>query len=654
MGNIDSIPVISQVKSLFQVMSGDVDGARHTAEKFAETGIIASQMTSLIHVMNGDEEAARETQKKFGKSMESLADSVPVVGHIKGSIHHIVGQKEKGNSVFKSASGSFLTIPAAVAGTIVGGPAGGAAAAVVASQAYDGIVTGIDTAVNGQREDGRPRYYGSWDTWDKMGRGETTAGDEFDLLAGIGFDALGGATGAKVGKGLRGFARAVGREIGDSIPGSNVFNRFRRPRCKRDNEYHLSHEEAGFAGTHLKLEGGMSEIINSNWQNMSIADNLSSVISLFVILKLVLWNDKNGRNYSKELCSYSTTIEEDIRVCQLVLLNNIRRLENKLHDQSENEIFTFVLNPEVPFEISNSSTILIKTVTSLYGILSSIGMHKHIGTTWAEEVCFFENPKAYKSCEKNLTDGLSTTNGKAFHLGEKRKRRQTCRAKSRSKINKENTNKSNVDLYKNLKRKDRIKPNHDANHVPAASIFKEFGIKPRNLPAHNIPQGLHQKQMTRVGTSKSSNIAKTLRDYESRLLKAKKLDQALELDFIAGYGRANADFAKNGFRPALVKYSKDLNKIVDLWDDIIKTNPETYGQFIEFNPRSKLQKVKEIINEDIKKYKEIEAEGLTGNTDWRKKWIEYTERRYLKIIKDNNLEINGKINIDAVDILQGK
>ncbi|CAC5357924.1 unnamed protein product [Mytilus coruscus] len=217
---------------------------------------------------------------------------MPMVGHIKGSIHHIVGQKEKGNSAFKSASGSFLTIPAAVAGTLVAGPAGGAAAAVVASQAYDGIVTGIDTAVNGQRKDGRPRYYGSWDTWDKMGRGETTSGDEFDLLAGIVFDSLGGATGAKIGKGFRGYAKAVGRGIGDSIPGSNVVNRFRRPRCKRDSEYHLSHEEARFAGTHLKLDGGMTEIINSNWKNMSIADNLSSVISLFVILKLVLWNDK--------------------------------------------------------------------------------------------------------------------------------------------------------------------------------------------------------------------------------------------------------------------------------------------------------------------------------------------------------------------------
>lgn len=544
MGNIDSLPVISQVKSLVQVMSGDVDGARHTAENFANTGIVVSQITSLVHVMNGDDEAARETQKHFGKSMESFADSMPAVGHIKGSIHHGLGQTEKGNSAFKSASGSLLTIPAVVAGTIVGGPAGGAAAAVVAGQAYDGIVTGIDTAVNGQRKDGRPRYYGSWDTWDKMGRGETSSGDTFDLLAGMGLDALGGATGVKVGKGFRGYAKAVGREIGDSIPGSNIVNRFRRPRCKRDSEYHLSHEEAQFAGTNLKLEGGMTDIINANWQNMSIAENLSSVISLFVILKLVLWNDKNGRKYSKELCSYSTTTEEDIHICQLVLLNNIRRLENKLHDQSENEIFTFVLNPEVPIEINNSTTILIKTVTSLYGILSSIGMHKHIGTTWAEEVCFFENPKAYKSCEKNLTNGLSTTNGKAFHLGEKRKRRQTCGVKSRSKINKENTNKSNVDLYKNLKRKDRTKPNHDANHVPAASIFKEFGIKPRNLPAHNIPRDLHQKQMTRVGTSKSSNIAQTLREYERRLLKAKKLDQALELDFIVSYGRANADFAK--------------------------------------------------------------------------------------------------------------
>ncbi|CAC5364492.1 unnamed protein product [Mytilus coruscus] len=656
MGNIDSIPLISQTKSLFQVMTGDVDGALQTAENFAETGIIGSQLTSLVHIIDGNEEAARETQQKFGKSMESLADSIPVVGHIKGAIHYDLGQTEKGDSVFKSASGSLLTIPAAVAGTLVDGPAGGAAAAVLASKAYDGIVTGIDTAVNG---------HAKMEDLAIMAHG----------IPGTGFDAVGGATGVKVGRGVGGYFKAVGREIGDSIPGSSVVKRIGKPRCKRDIEYHLSHEEAKFAGTHLKLEGGMTEIINANWQNMSIADNLSSVISLFVILKLVLWNDKNGRNYSRELCSYSTTTEEDIRICQLALLNNIRRLENKLHDQSEQEIFTFVLNPDVPFEISNSSTILIKTVTSLYGILSSIGMNNHIGVTWAEEVCFFENPRAYKSCEDNLSKGLSTINGKAFHLGEKRKRRATCNLMSNSKINKEtpnklnvpkktekaknknNPSKSNVDLYKKLRKKDRREPNHDANHVPAASAFKDFNINPRDLPAHHIPRPLHQKQMTKVGTSKSSNIAKTLRHYESELLKMKRLDQALELDFIASYGRANVDYAKGGFRPALVKYRKDLKQLADSWSDIIQNNPEKFGRFIEAYPRFKLEKVKKSIDAHIKKYKEFENEGLKGNKDWQKNWIEYTEQKYKELITSNNLEkmhTIDTINLPEKDYLHGK
>lgn len=185
MGNTDSIPVISQTKSIFQVITGDIEGASQTLKNFAETGIIASQITSFIHVARGDYEAARKTQIKFEKGMESLADSIPVAGHVKGIIHYALGENEKGDAAMKSASGTALTAAAGAAGFIAGGPVGGAAAAVAASQAYDGLVTGIDTAVNGDREDGRPRYHGSWDTFDKIGRGEASSGDVFDLATGL-------------------------------------------------------------------------------------------------------------------------------------------------------------------------------------------------------------------------------------------------------------------------------------------------------------------------------------------------------------------------------------------------------------------------------------------------------------------------------------
>ena len=49
MGNIDSIPVVSQAKSLVQVIGGDERGALKTQENFQRTGPIASQINSLVH-----------------------------------------------------------------------------------------------------------------------------------------------------------------------------------------------------------------------------------------------------------------------------------------------------------------------------------------------------------------------------------------------------------------------------------------------------------------------------------------------------------------------------------------------------------------------------------------------------------------------------
>ena len=44
MGNTDSLPVVSQVKSLVQVIAGDEEAAKKTQENFIRTGIIASQV----------------------------------------------------------------------------------------------------------------------------------------------------------------------------------------------------------------------------------------------------------------------------------------------------------------------------------------------------------------------------------------------------------------------------------------------------------------------------------------------------------------------------------------------------------------------------------------------------------------------------------
>lgn len=44
MGSINSIPVLSQLKSLVQAIGGDLEGARKTQEDFAEKGILVAQV----------------------------------------------------------------------------------------------------------------------------------------------------------------------------------------------------------------------------------------------------------------------------------------------------------------------------------------------------------------------------------------------------------------------------------------------------------------------------------------------------------------------------------------------------------------------------------------------------------------------------------
>ena len=56
MGNINSIPVVSQIKSLVQFASGDEAGAKKTQEEFARKGIIVSQvilsvLTSSVQIL---------------------------------------------------------------------------------------------------------------------------------------------------------------------------------------------------------------------------------------------------------------------------------------------------------------------------------------------------------------------------------------------------------------------------------------------------------------------------------------------------------------------------------------------------------------------------------------------------------------------------
>ncbi|KAG1657684.1 hypothetical protein FOA52_011961 [Chlamydomonas sp. UWO 241] len=65
MAPVDIIPVVSQAKSLIQVVGGDVAGAKATQQIFSKRCIIVSQARSAFEAATGRRKDAAETQREF-------------------------------------------------------------------------------------------------------------------------------------------------------------------------------------------------------------------------------------------------------------------------------------------------------------------------------------------------------------------------------------------------------------------------------------------------------------------------------------------------------------------------------------------------------------------------------------------------------------
>lgn len=161
---MDWIPGISQIKSTFQLITGDFEGAAQTQENFIKTCPVVSQLTSVVQSISGDEKGARETQKAFLNTVNGVANGIPVVGHVKGVVHYACGDKDGGDQAMKSSSRSvgkelisiFFyycslnlieykkgVVGGGIGGFFVAGPAGAIFGGIAGGSAMDGITTGL-------------------------------------------------------------------------------------------------------------------------------------------------------------------------------------------------------------------------------------------------------------------------------------------------------------------------------------------------------------------------------------------------------------------------------------------------------------------------------------------------------------------------------
>ncbi|MGH0141274.1 UNVERIFIED_CONTAM: hypothetical protein FKN15_077998 [Acipenser sinensis] len=182
---MDAIPVLSQLKSFVQWVAGDSEGAEETQANFLQRCPVVAQGTSAVQAIMGDQEGARQTQIEFLKGLNDKVDSVPVVGHVKGTVHYICGDKKGGDKAMKAASHTAGVIGGGVGGFLVGGPAGAVVLGAAGGALMDGAITIGDSAVNG--ENAKP--YGFVDNVVRIVDDPTNGGNYVDLIGATVLDA---------------------------------------------------------------------------------------------------------------------------------------------------------------------------------------------------------------------------------------------------------------------------------------------------------------------------------------------------------------------------------------------------------------------------------------------------------------------------------
>ena len=90
MGNENSVPLVSQFKSLTQAMNGDLEGARQTQIDFIRRAPVVSQLNSMGQAMMGDNDEALRIQQEFAEHNQG----VPVLGHMIAAGYAACGQEE--------------------------------------------------------------------------------------------------------------------------------------------------------------------------------------------------------------------------------------------------------------------------------------------------------------------------------------------------------------------------------------------------------------------------------------------------------------------------------------------------------------------------------------------------------------------------------
>eukprot|EP01083_Nonionella_stella_P306633 1074655_1 len=107
----DTIPVASQIKSILQLLFGESEKALETQINFLDGTPLISQLKSLYEVfISNDLIQAKKTQNKFLIVTNATFDNIPLIGHIKGLGHYLIGDYSNGHNAIKRSTRTTVVI----------------------------------------------------------------------------------------------------------------------------------------------------------------------------------------------------------------------------------------------------------------------------------------------------------------------------------------------------------------------------------------------------------------------------------------------------------------------------------------------------------------------------------------------------------------
>lgn len=159
---LDSIPVVGHAKGVVHYVVGDKDGGDKAMHKSTRTsaaitggviggvtGAVGGAIDGTVRAVGGAMDGARAVGGSKGEPskknfVSNALDATPGVGHAKGVLHYVVGDKDGGDKAMYRATrtsaaiaGGVIGLPAGAVGGAIGGAVNGAASGAM----YGGCLT---------------------------------------------------------------------------------------------------------------------------------------------------------------------------------------------------------------------------------------------------------------------------------------------------------------------------------------------------------------------------------------------------------------------------------------------------------------------------------------------------------------------------------